>query len=181
MPCSSRTDPHTASFPLQRVGGLAIPRLPAQPLRDHAWTRAGGAWRTGFFLVGAGRGYEHGIHGLKVIPGTVSGLVLYAHGLKAGIAPPHGWAWIRAWGVHCRLPSMEGSGSRRRHAHGYRATPLDNINLTKVTPCPIHRHRGTLGEPMRTAAGTFSPFFLFISGRNPFMGMKGIRLYPACA
>ncbi|WP_337431846.1 hypothetical protein [Bilophila sp.] len=60
-------------------------------------------------LLGAGRGYGHGIHGLKVIPGTVSGLVLYAHGLKAGIAPPHGWAWIRAWGA---LPVAEYGGLR---------------------------------------------------------------------
>ena len=58
------------------MGGLAIPRLPAQPLRDHAWTRAGNSGAQASSLLGAGRGYGHGIHGLKVIPGTVSGLVL---------------------------------------------------------------------------------------------------------
>ena len=90
-------------------------------------------------------------------------------------------------GVDTRMGCIAGCRVRRAQEHGadtrmgYIATPLDNINLTKVTPCPIHRHRGTLGEPMRTAAGTFSPFFLFISGCNPFMGMKGILPHPACA
>ena len=59
----------------------------------------------GFLSVGTEALFTH----TRLIPGTVSGLVLYAHGLKAGIAPPHGWAWIRAWGA---LPVAEYGGLR---------------------------------------------------------------------
>ena len=59
-------------------------------------------------------------------------------------------------GIHAAfemLPFFIWSGAEYR---------FDNINLTKVTLCPIHNHRKTPKEPMRTVTGAFSfPVFSF--------------------